>query len=99
MTPALTPESRVVASKNQVSTNLSGEAVILGLHDSVYYGLDPVGARIWALVQEPLSLAAVVETITVEYDVTAERAMTDLVALAESLIERGLLEISPAPAA
>jgi hypothetical protein len=99
MRPALTPESRVVASKNQVSTNLSGEAVILGLHDSVYYGLDPVGARIWALVQEPRSLASVVETITAEYDVTVERAMTDLVALAGSLIERGLLEIVPAPTA
>lgn len=98
MPPALTPESRVVASKNQVSTNLSGEAVILGLHDSTYYGLDPIGARIWALVQEPRSLAAVVATVTDEYDVTAERAMADVVALAGSLIERGLLEIAPAPA-
>ena len=99
MTPALTPESRVVASKNQVSTNLSGEAVILGMHDSTYHGLDPVGARIWALVQEPRSLASVVETLTAEYDVTAERAMTDLVALAGTLIQRGLLEIAPAPTA
>ncbi len=99
MTPALTPESRVVASKNQVSTNLSGEAVILGMHDSTYYGLDPVGARIWALVQEPRSLASVVETLTAEYDVTAERAMTDLVALAGTLIQCGLLEIAPAPTA
>jgi hypothetical protein len=98
MTSALTPESHVVASKNQVFTNLSGEAVILGLHDSTYYGLDPVGARIWALVQEPRSLASVIETITAEYDVTAERAMADLVALAGSLIERGLLENAPAPA-
>ena len=99
MTPALTPESRVVASKNQVSTNLSNEAVILGLHDSVYYGLDPVGARIWAMVQEPRSLASIVETLTIEYNVAAERALSDLIALAGMLIERGLLEIAPAPTA
>lgn len=50
MPPALTPEFRVVASKTQVSTNLSDEAVILGLHDNTCYGLGPIGARIWALV-------------------------------------------------
>lgn len=99
MNVALTPDTHIVASKNQVSTTLSGEAVILGLHDSTYYGLDPVGARIWALIQEPRSLTSVVETLAAEYDVTAERAMADLVILAGSLIERGLLEIVPATAA
>jgi hypothetical protein len=96
MTPVLTAETRVVASRNQVSTNVSGEAVILGMNDSIYYGLDPVGARIWALVQQPTSLGAVVHTLTAEYDVTAERALVDLVSLAGSLLERDLLEIAPA---
>jgi hypothetical protein len=75
---------------------VSGEAVILGMNDSIYYGLDPVGARIWALVQQPTSLGAVVHTLTAEYDVTAERALVDLVSLAGSLLERDLLEIAPA---
>jgi hypothetical protein len=96
MTPVLTAETRVVASRNQVSTNVSGEAVILGMNDSIYYGLDPVGARIWALVQQPRSLGAIVETLTAEYDVTAERALSDLVSLAGSLLDRDLLEIAPA---
>jgi hypothetical protein len=96
MTRPLTAETRVVASRNQVSTNVSGEAVILGMNDSVYYGLDPVGARIWALVQQPQTLGAIVETLTAEYDVTAERALADLVRLAGSLLERHLLELAPA---
>ena len=35
--------TRVVAARDQVSVEVDGEAVILGLADGVYYGLDPVG--------------------------------------------------------
>lgn len=94
----LLASSVVVASKDQVSTNLSGEAVILGMRDGVYYGLDPVGARIWALVQAPRAIDEVVSTIAAEYDVSRERALADLLALAGQLMERGLLEIVAAPA-
>jgi|ERR1035437_3593786 hypothetical protein len=98
MTAMLLASSVVVASKDQVSTNLSGEAVILGMRDGVYYGLDPVGARIWALVQAPRAIDEVVSTIAAEYDVSRERALADLLALAGQLMERGLLEIVAAPA-
>jgi hypothetical protein len=98
MAAMLLASSVVVASKDQVSTNLSGEAVILGMRDGVYYGLDPVGARIWALVQAPRAIDEVVSTIAAEYDVSRERALADLLALAGQLMERGLLEIVAAPA-
>jgi hypothetical protein len=45
--------SIVVATKDQVSSDLGGEVAILDLKAGVYYGLDTVGARIWNLIQEP----------------------------------------------
>jgi hypothetical protein len=39
-------DSTIIAVKDQVSSVLGEEAVILSLDNSVYYGLDPVGARI-----------------------------------------------------
>ena len=33
-----------------VATDLGDEAAILNLKDGVYYGLDPVGARVWSLI-------------------------------------------------
>lgn len=99
MTVALSPSSVVVVSKDQVSTNLSGEAVILGMRDGVYYGLDPVGARIWDMLQAPHAIGDVAERIAAAYDVSRERAETDLLALAAQLLERGLLEVLATPAA
>lgn len=92
---ALTNHSRVVASQQQLSAKLSGEAVILGLRDSVYYGLDGAGARIWELVQQPASLGAIAESIAREFDVSADDALRDLMALARDLLDRGLLEVVP----
>ena len=95
MPAILTPATRVVVSRDQVSTNLSGEEVILSVKDGVYYGLDPVGARIWALMQERHSLAEVADTITAEYDVERDRALDDLLRLATDLLASGLIEVVP----
>ena len=46
-------DNTVVVSKEQASADLGDEAAIPNLKDGVYYGLDPVGARIWKLIQTP----------------------------------------------
>jgi coenzyme PQQ synthesis protein D (PqqD) len=93
--PPLTPHSRIVAGRGQLSAKLAGEAVILGLSDSVYYGLDGSGARIWELVQQPVSLASIVDTLSAEYDVERDVAMRDLIDLAHTLRAKGLLDVVP----
>lgn len=54
---ALDLSSRVVAGRAQVSCDLGGEAAILHLTTGTYYGLDPVGARIWTLLEQPIVAA------------------------------------------
>jgi hypothetical protein len=87
-------ESRVVVSKDQVSCDLEGEAAILNLKNSVYYGLDPVGARVWQLIQEPMTLAQIRDVLRAEYDVEASQLETDIRDLVEQMAEQGLIEIT-----
>ena len=54
----LSLQSVVVAGARQVSCDLAGEAAILHLGSGTYYGLDPVGTRIWALEVAPDRLEA-----------------------------------------
>ena len=61
LTQAISIESIVAVVENQVSVELAGEAVILNLGSGMYYGLDPVGARIWELLQEPRTVAEIKE--------------------------------------
>ena len=64
MNATISDRSVVVATKDQVSCDLAGEAAILNIKNGVYYGLDPVGARIWNLMQEPRAVAEIQNAIT-----------------------------------
>ena len=46
-------ETVVVATKEQVSSNLADEKVILSVGTGQYYGLRGVGGRIWDLLRQP----------------------------------------------
>jgi hypothetical protein len=94
--PKLTEESLVVASPEQVSADLGEEAAILHIANGIYYGLDPVGARVWALVQEPRTIREVKRTLLQEYDVEAGQCERDLFELLEKLLDAGLLQVCAA---
>jgi hypothetical protein len=85
--------STVVAIENQVSTELADEAIILNLASGKYFGLDPVGARIWELIQEPQQVNSVRDTLLAEYDVDADRCERDLLALLQEMKKQELIEI------
>ena len=93
MNPPISDQTVVVAAKDQVSCDLAGEAAILNIKSGVYYGLDPVGARIWNLMQQPRAVADIRNAITSEYDVEPERCARDLVTLLEKLLAEGLIEV------
>ena len=85
-------ETVFIAIKDQVSANLENEAVILHLKDGVYYGLNPVGARIWNLLQEPRSVNQLRDVLLSEYEVEPRRLEEDLLQLLQELAGRGLIE-------
>lgn len=86
-------QTRVVASKNQLSTEMADETVILNLQNGVYYGLDAVGSFIWKLIQEPQDVRAICDAVLGEYDVEPERCEQDIMNLLQELIEHGLVEL------
>lgn len=87
------PTTQVKASNDQVSCDLAGESAILDLQNGIYYGLDPVGARIWELIQKPCDAKEVVSQLLDEYDVEPEQCQQDVLALLNQLSERGLIEV------
>lgn len=94
----LTPDSIVVVSQEQMASDIAGETVILGLSAGRYYGLDAVGARVWQLIQSPISVADVRRTIVREYDVDDARCEADLLKLLETMVAAGLVEVRSAAA-
>jgi len=90
----ISPQSVVVAGKDQVSSDLAGEAVILHVRSGKYYGLANVGARIWHLLQEPATVSDIRDVIMREYDVSPDRCEEDVLILLGQLAEEGLVEVT-----
>jgi hypothetical protein len=86
-------DSTIIAVKDQVSSVLGEEAVILSLDNSVYYGLDPVGARIWTLLKGERTVKELIEILLGEYEVEPERLEPDLLRLLGELQREGLIEV------
>lgn len=88
--------SIVGAAGDLVSCDLDGEAVILQLGSGIYYGLDPVGASVWNLLQEPRPVHSIRDVLLAEYDVEPERCERDLLALLHQLQAASLVVVRDA---
>lgn len=85
-------EDRFVASDDVVSREVGGEMVLLDLGSGQYFGLDPVGSRIWQLLtNEPCALAAICDVIEAEFDGARDQIEADIAALAQQLVEKQLI--------
>jgi hypothetical protein len=76
---------------------LAGEAVLLNVRSSRYFGLDVVGTRMWDACTTSPSLQAAYERLLGEYDVEGERLRRDFEDLVGKLAEHGLVELGVAP--
>ncbi len=94
----ISTRSIVVASKDQISCDLEGEAAILNLKSGTYFGLDPVGATIWSLIVQPRRVAEIRNALIDQFDVEAERCSRDLLQLLGELHAHGLIQVMDGPA-
>lgn len=75
-----------------MTADMNGSAVMMDIATGKYYNLGEVGGRIWELLEEPTSLAVLVEKLTAEYDVSAQQCRADILPFLNKLIQQRLLE-------
>lgn len=93
MKTKLSVSSIVNVNKQAFSCNLDQEVVVLGIKDGVYYGLDNLGSFIWNIIQEPIKVEKVRDTILEKYEVEKSVCESDLMNFLQNLHEKGLLEV------
>ena len=81
----------VTVHPSVIYREVGGEVVLLNLQSGVYYGLDPVGSRIWQLLMQERSLDEVCSIMFDEYDVVPEVLRADIEKIVGELSEKGLV--------
>ena len=74
-----------------VFTIVDDKAILLEQTSGKYYSLNPVGTRIWKLLETDGQLDHVYEQLLDEYDVDPERLRQDLDDIVKKLTDNGLL--------
>ena len=74
-----------------MTANMNGSAVMMDIETVKYYNLGEIGGRIWELLEEPMTVAALVRKLTAEYDVSLAQCRADLLPFLGKLVERGLV--------
>jgi hypothetical protein len=78
-----------------VSSDIDGEKVMMSVENGEYFGLDPVGSRIWELIENPIRVDKLIELLINEFDVAQEQCEADSIEFLLQLLEKNLLLIIP----
>ena len=85
-------DQRFQVSDDVIAREVAGEMVLLDLASGLYFGLDPVGSRIWErMAAGPCSLAEVCDVIEAEFDAPRAQIEADIVALAQQFTDKRLI--------
>jgi Coenzyme PQQ synthesis protein D (PqqD) len=77
-----------------MSADLDGEAVVLSIDNGKYYSMNEVGSRIWALVQRPIAVAALIDLLVGEFEVERTVCEQEVLEFLRDLHADGLVRIS-----
>ncbi|MDY7014713.1 MAG: PqqD family peptide modification chaperone [Cyanobacteriota bacterium] len=83
----------VISVEDVLVQNLADEAVLLNLNNEAYYGLDEIGTRIFAILQESNSIETAYQRLLEEYEVEPDVLKQDLLDFIEKLLEQGLIQL------
>lgn len=95
----LTFTSRVIVPPDVMIQELQGESVLLNVRTGKYFGLNPVGTRMWAAMTAAPSIQAAHAELLKEFDVAEERLRQDMLELVRQLIEHELVAAGDEPPA
>jgi hypothetical protein len=88
-------DSRLRASPSVRSSISPDGLVLLDVQGGMLLASNPIGARIWELLERQRSCAEIATQLVVDYDVPIVRAEHDVAAFVAELTARGLLVEEP----
>ena len=84
---------RYRAIKEHLFSDLTEEAVLLSLKNGKYYGVNHVGAAIWSIIQQPVTLSEIESSLMEQYEVDEETCRTEVETFLENMIREELIDV------
>jgi hypothetical protein len=92
-------DSVIARNREPVTVEVDGTAAMMSLLQGKYYGLDAIGTRIWELVEQPIRVGELCDTLMEEFAVDRDTCERDVLDFIAALAGENLVELRDAPAA
>ena len=80
-------------SQKVLSSKIDEEVILMSFEADSYFGIDPVGSRVWELLsKQPASILELVQILVEEYEVDEETCRMDVQAFVDDMFARKLIE-------
>ncbi len=76
---------------------LGDQVIVADMRSGRYFGLDDVGAMVWALIEGRATRGVIVDRVYAEYDVSRDVLERDVDRLLDDLLKRRLVEYAVTP--
>ncbi|NBB78332.1 MAG: lasso peptide biosynthesis PqqD family chaperone [Verrucomicrobia bacterium] len=84
-------DSKYVRDSGHVAATIDGDVVMLSVDKGEYFSTSGVGARIWEMMAEPISLSELAHALCNEYEVDEQKCLSDVQSFVQRLNELGLV--------
>lgn len=79
-----------------LEAEVDGEMVALHIDNGKCYGFNATAYRIWKLIEEPVSVASLCDSLSREFQVERAQCEEDVLVLLDGLARDGLVTLGPA---
>jgi hypothetical protein len=87
------PSTVVSRSDEPVAVEVDRKIVMMSVEQAMYFGLEGTGPRIWALLEQPRSVASLCDALTEEFDVDPEDCRREVIGFLEELRTAQLVRV------
>ncbi|MBS0470616.1 MAG: PqqD family protein [Proteobacteria bacterium] len=78
-----------------MTARVGDEMVMMDADSGSHIGLTETGARIWDLIEAPMTFGAICSALAEEYDAPAGAIAADIVGFLQQLAARGAISLEP----
>lgn len=85
--------SKICQSKEIDATDLNEEKVMMNLDKGRYFALNPVGSRIWDIIEKEICVSEIVNVLLNEYDIDKESCEKSVINFLRILKDAELIRV------
>lgn len=86
-------QTKIKVRENLDTTDIDGDKVMMDLDKGYYFMLNEVAGRIWDIVQRPISIEKVINTLLEEYEVEPDVCREQVIHFIHHLVDDSLLSV------